>query len=213
MSVAARKLGEMVVVGTIPARLVAPLEFLGNNLHSTLDDGKGRHAGWSRVACIATSLIVRDFLTALHIRADVRSVAAYAFATLNGTKYPERALGAPSDRIEPNQWQGHIVVVAEGVLIDTTLRGLDTPGVSSLPRMIALPIVTGGGTINGLGVIADLSVKAENVDLRLAWVDRPEHQGWRERPDALKIDRRRELTSMLLRSLNPKTNNLSAPYC
>lgn len=139
MSVAARKLGEMVVVGTIPARLVAPLEFLGNNLHSTLDDGKGRHAGWSRVACIATSLIVRDFLTALHIRADVRSVAAYAFATLNGTKYPERALGAPSDRIEPNQWQGHIVVVAEGVLIDTTLRGLDTPGVSSLPRMIALP--------------------------------------------------------------------------
>lgn len=194
---AVRRQGDFVTIGEPSPQLNVALQFLGENLHPVLDQVKILPRGWSRSACILCSLTVRDFLRACGIAAEVRSVAAFIFIVEPGKPLARLMIGADDTVAKPGIWPGHMVVTAEGFLIDTTMHGIDHPRVRC-PRMAAVPLAkTNQPVVNGHAVIADFSVKTRDLGLQITWLDRSEND-WRQQPDACAKKHRRKVLAKLL---------------
>lgn len=163
----------MRIVGAA-AGLAASLEIL-SELHPTFDR---LGAEQSRTSCVHASLAVRDYLRSLGFAAEALPVALVIRAVKAGKQSYLHSIG--SERLErpTAKWNGHMVTVCNGVLIDTTFSQFRTDAIPDMPDMIAAPTTT--GTALGLNVLASVQGKiAADHAYAFMWLHTPKNEGWR----------------------------------
>lgn len=178
--VAVQNLGEFVGVGEFSPRLAAALTYLGKNLYPALARA-APEAKW-RYDCIAVSRLVAGFLkAACDIDASVRTVATFG-VVIEGDVLRWRCSMGAAQEAGPNQWPGHMVVIAEDALIDPTLSGFRSS--FPFPQMTATPLLSPrpDRIIDDMSVISGVELGCSVLRLKLYWADRPQDT-WRDTPD------------------------------
>lgn len=197
-------LGDMLVFGRPPAKLTKALAVIAAHLHPAVERLPRITPGISKRSCILCSLAVRDFLQRIGIEAMVAPVVAVLLATRGDETLHSAGIGVPGTVAAPRNWNGHMVVVAERFVIDTTLYQIHRPAWDHLPGMMAVPV--DGAPVApehrrmwGLDVLTAVGTESEPGDdyrFSLAWLANPTNNRWRNGPDARR-DRRRAVVGAL----------------
>lgn len=202
------ELGDMTVIGSPPPKLWKALAVIVDQLHPTFAKQPWiEHKNKSKESCVLSSLAVRDFLWALSfLNAHVRPVATAMRAMRKGEVLHSLGVGMPDGemyaRTPRRFWNGHLVVVVDGFVIDTTLHRMRRPQWPKLAGMLALPLkpptdelVYGLKPIAGGGVWLNPSTSFEII-----YLDNPGNSRWTEGGDAREFWRREAaLVAMLKR--------------
>lgn len=191
-------LGDLMLMGTPPAKLLKALAVIASELHPAFDALPGITPGISRRSCVLCSLTVRDFLQRIGIAAVAAPVVAVLAATEKGQTLHTAGIGVPGQVPRPRNWNGHMIVVVPEAeyLIDTTLYQINRPAWSDLPGMVATPIIKqmqpGHGRMWGLDVLTSIQMtEAErDYEFQLTWLANPRNNAWRNGPDARRDLRR-----------------------
>jgi hypothetical protein len=197
--------GDMLVLGEPPAKLMKALAVVANDLHQGYADDIHIAPEKSFESCVLCSLTVCDFLSAIGIPARTLPVAAMMWATEHGEELHSLGIGVPSTKakaVGPDRWNGHMVVATDRFLIDTTLYPTKRPAWSSLPGMITLPLVPPGTDLNGLELISGLGLADDTrpgYEFFVAWMDNPSNTSWQQGPDA-RPDRRAGVIERMVNS-------------
>jgi hypothetical protein len=114
---------EMTVFGACTPELTKLMRFVGYNFHRIVNRVHTRpDYADSRMTCGRASLILRDFLRQAEVPAVEASVYCEVFGRGRDGQLRQINIGDPdSPDISIDQWNGHVVVLTEGHLIDTTL--------------------------------------------------------------------------------------------
>lgn len=194
-------IADMSVVGHPPAKLLKALAVIASDLHQSYDADGWIAPGKSKESCILASLTVRDFLKRVGFKdAACRSVCMVVRALKDGEEVHSLGTGHPEHKAIGNGWDGHLVVVAQGFLIDATVYQMKRPPWPELPGMIALPLIDKKlEPVFGLPVLSGIEgcdpVTLNNVDL--VWLDRGDGS-WRTAPDCER-DRRAGVVARMVR--------------
>lgn len=186
----------MLVAGEISATLAKALVAIASDLHPALD--KTFPAGVSKESCVLASLTVRDFLWRVGVKdAEVRPVYVMIRA-FDANRKEIHSLGCGDQtkffdikgRYEtdtPTRWSGHLVVIAGGFLIDTTLYQAARPAWETLPGMMAMPLDYDAGKKVLTGLVSNPDEAGTVVTVH--WVEQPHNTRWRRAPDTEKARR------------------------
>jgi hypothetical protein len=157
----------------------------------------------SKESCVLCSLTVRDFLRRVGFDANVRSVATIMRATQDDKELHSLGIGSPEDpRVAPEgYWTGHMVVLVDRYLIDTTLYRARRPAWPDLAGMMALPIAAPQerGQLYGLDVITGATIGGDDgYQFDIAWLDYRKNRSWRRGPDARDRGRREPVVRRMI---------------
>lgn len=186
------KLGDMMVSGAPPAKLIKAAAVIAEALHPNFE----RLSLRSRDSCVLSSLAVRDFLFKIGFRsAEVVPVVFVIRADQDGKELHSLGIGDPYDKgvDAAGRWSGHMVarLPDEGFLIDTTLFQAARPQWPALPGMVLLPLAPSGQPVFGLSRISGFEMTADDGRAVVGmWLEQPRNKRWRGAPDTGK--RRRE---------------------
>jgi hypothetical protein len=212
-------LGDLQIYSGIPPlKLLKALAVISEHLHPEFDRNVRLVHGISKRSCVLASLAVRDFLEAIGIEAHVRPVATAIRALEGDTPLHSLGIGKPLDPrpAPPGLWSGHMVVIAQDWLIDTTLyQCVDRPAWrGNLSPMIAVKVDPEApvtippelGERQGLQNLAATFLMHEDEDnpgynyiFGQVWYDVPDNTGWRTGPDATHRNRRIKVVRRLVR--------------
>ena len=183
----------MALTGTPSPALRGALSVIAERLHETFDRYPGFEPGASRRSCVQSALVVRDFLQSLGIEARVAPVAAVTMAIRDGKPRVLGHVGSEDGKPRnPTRWNGHIVTIADGYLIDPTLKQVS----AVLPDMAAVPLVTGKTSMN-LPVLSQLAFNAAGDAVVMQWLDTPRNTYWTKGIVPAANTARREVTAAL----------------
>lgn len=197
-------LGDMLVQGNPPGKLVKALAVISTTMHQNFD----KQGFGSRTACILCSLAVRDFFRKIGYT-DAQMTPVYLMMeSIDRQGKVIHSLGV-GDHLAAGQqapdgdgWDGHVCVRIPKVsyLIDTTVYQTIRPQWEDLPGMIAVPYMRDPeNKLFGLTPMAKLGVKADNGSIfRMAWLDQHLNEGWRKAPDRA-IERRKNVVDLMVR--------------
>jgi len=194
------RIGDLIVFGDFPSRLVKALGVIADALHPAFDCQSWTRPGWSKRSCVLASLTCRDFLRAL----GYDDAKAYACAlVMRGVDAAGRELHSLGIGDLPGQpqppdgfWIGHMVVVVPSarLMLDTTLYTAMRPHWPMLSGMIATTMGTPARSITTFGkhpfAAAELFDPASGHYLGIIWLDDHHNKTWRRGPDAVENWRR-----------------------
>jgi hypothetical protein len=172
---------EMTVIGACSPELTKLMRFVGHNFHRIINKVH-RKPGYcdSRSTCGRASLILRDFLR----QADIFAVEASVYCEVVGRDRDGRGrqinIGDPNS-LEPSvdQWNGHVIVLAQGHLIDTTLYQVQRC-VRHVGSMMAMPLLQNPlYNADGRQIIARRTHKNSTIQWTL-FGDNPDWPGVRD---------------------------------
>jgi len=209
-------LGDMLVVGKAPAKLIKALTVIAHSLHAEYDRQPWiAHTGKSKSSCVLTSLTVRNFLRRIGFIANVRPV----FLVLQANQFNEvlhsAGIGDPAanGHRSGGYWNGHMVasvLVGPGrfYLIDTTLYPAHRDAWDHLPGMVAVSNDEGEGIARrfadakvfaGLTPLAGFgSEDGAGYSFQAIYLDNPNNKSWRQGPDAHKSLERRVVVERMV---------------
>jgi hypothetical protein len=189
------ELEDMLVIGRPPVKTLKALAVIATRLHQSFAEQDWLERAKSQESCVLCTLSVCDFLNAIGITAQPRSVGLYLQAEQDGKLLHNLGIGIPSQPPRPGYWLGHLVAVLphEGYLIDTTLARAKRPAWPNLPGMMAVPIQARPPRRRMYGLRPFTSVTWHDdtgLEQFIAWLDRPRAQEWQNGPDAVQEWRR-----------------------
>jgi hypothetical protein len=201
------QLGDMLVVGEFPAKLIKALAVIAAGLHPAYDELPDRKkVGNSKESCLFSSLAARDFLVAIGYRdATVLPCTMFARADRNGAEVHSLGIGVPGEADRPEKYNGHAVVVvpSAGILIDVTLyQAIRPQWQGALTGMMALAYEPDSPyRVRELKQIAGMGFTSpcDNLAFQIAWGGRPDIN-WRRQPDMTdphSLRRRRQVAKAL----------------
>jgi hypothetical protein len=201
------QLGDMLVVGNFPAKMIKALAVIADRLHPAYDALPDRKKdGNSKESCLFSSLVVRDFLVGIGYKdATVKPCTLVMRADRNGAEVHSLGIGIPGDRDNPEKYNGHAAVVVPSVdiLIDVTLyQAIREQWQGAISGMMALGYEPHSDRrLRELKQIAGMGFTAVADDLafQIAWGDRPDIN-WRRQPDMTdphSLRRRRQIAKLL----------------
>src|SRR4030095_3900011 len=166
----------------------------------------------SQQSCVLCSLAVRDFLHRVGFpQARVAPVVAVMRASGDGKELHSCGIGVPNAyQHTRTRWNGHMCVLVDNVLVDTTLYQAKRPQWPGLPGMMAVPLgvedgsakidITDarpgvpGGRVYGLDLLAAAITDGDESDagykFTIMWLDNPTNRWWRNGPDGRRDVRR-----------------------
>jgi hypothetical protein len=187
------QLGDMVVLGSMPAKLLKALAVIADTLHPAFALQPWiADADKSKESCVLCSLTVHEFLIGLGFAdALVRPVVTIMRATRNGQEVHSLGIGVPGVPHDDGRWNGHAVVCipSASALFDTTLYGANRPQWPDLPGMLAMNTTgyTRRDKVWGLDVVVGAEIR-DRTDpdylYQLVYLDNPKNNAWRSGPDA-----------------------------
>lgn len=154
------------------------LKTISETLHAAFDRHPKWPSGTSKGSCVQSSQTVEAFLRHIGFK-DARSVAV-ALVLVRKTK--DRTLGVSrigSEDGKPNGrpgWNGHMVVLVDGYLIDPTFWQIDKK--RKFPTMIALPIAPPGPKELNLTPLARLAITHDGDPVSVTWLETPKNTSW-----------------------------------
>lgn len=187
------KLGDMTVLGDVPAKMLKALAVIADTLHPAF-----ARQPWiagnekSKESCVLCALTVRDFLVGIGFAdAVVRPVITIMMAWRDGKQLHSLGIGVPGTPREDGRWVGHLVVDVPSAktLIDVTLYRTVRDQWPDLPGMLALD-TSGFGCwckINGRKVIVAATMTDEDdpaYSFEIVYLDNPSNKSWRKGPDS-----------------------------
>lgn len=196
-------LGDLTVAGRPPAKLVKALATIASGLHSGFDALPWIAPGKSKSSCVLASLTIREFLVRIGYRdASVVPCLATVRAFLDGRQEHSLGIGRvdPGDRAPPGHWPGHMVVSipSAGWLIDSTLYPARRPQWQALPGMMAVPLQVPPLRVGEFDALAGLRAERDDGgEIELMWLHQPGNRAWRQGPDAIHAERRRDVAAAL----------------
>ena len=185
----------MVVQGS-PSPVLRDALAVAAQIHSVFD----RHAdkGTSATSCVHASLALADFLNQAGIAAEALPVAVVIRAMQDGRQTHLHRVGSANYERPKGIWNGHMVVVADQFLIDPTFRQFNSPSLSGLPDMLALP--SSEGQLLGLRLLARFGASQKPGQVyNVAWLHTPANTGWQAWDDKQKQGIRKAVVTALLR--------------
>ena len=189
------------IIGTPPARLHRALMVIGGRLYPLAAKTPAFRAQPERlrISCVFLALSVRDALRSAGFQAEVRSVAL----AVEKAGVRQVVIGSPADRdAGPGSWAGHLVVLAEGFLIDPSVGQARRPEWKDLTDILTAPCFdpprAGSLDEQPMTLLSALIGRQEGV--RMLWYDSPENQRWEKGGDA-RPDRRYRLVEKLTAAL------------
>jgi len=204
-------LGDMMLIGKPPAKLVKALAVISDSLHQEFAKEKWiKPNEHSKRSCILCSLAVRDFLQRIgFLEAEIAPVLFAIQATdVEGKLLHSLGVGthdldeARKNVSSANGWPGHMIVrlPKAGWLIDTTLYQANRPQWSSLPGMMCVPLKTmrGHGRYYGLKPISGMSISVEDKGrIDFMWLDQPKNTFFKGGPD-MKREHRKLVVELMV---------------
>jgi len=188
----------------VPGKLLKAFEVIAGHLHQTL-----ALSGYAtKGQCILCSLTVRDFLQDIGFKgARVQPVAFVVRTdTKAGKTLHSLGIGVPQDQRQlKGKWNGHLVVIVDDWLIDTTLYQAQRPQWPALPGMMAIPLIPDPKFHKNMAMVAGISLtnKEDNSTTIAKWHAR-RNGGWVTAPDSM--NSRRSLTvSMMASAFGPQS--------
>jgi hypothetical protein len=171
-------------MGQAPPRLHRMLDFLGAHLHPVIEEATRCDIGYSRRACILSSLVARDVLERMGLEAVVAPTIFRLRRWERGAIAREFLTRDPSSSGSSDGWGAHMVIHAEGWLADFTLaRAGRRWEWQNLPPMLAARIDREGDPLDGrYPRVLYLHDECETVQAE--WFDSPDQVDWSEMPDA-----------------------------
>jgi hypothetical protein len=151
--------------------------------------------------CIQHVLVARDFLHAVGFPAEAKSVAVYLEAydgdkMLHSLGCGARHLIGHDPNPERTGWDGHLVVVTNGHMIDPTFYQFRRPAWPWIPDVALLklksrprPVFTFHGAKKGRPVLAGFAQERDSYHFRALWVSTSANDDWKRLP-AARRDRR-----------------------
>jgi len=153
--------------------------------------------------CIQHALVARDFLRAVSFRAEVKSVAVYVEALqddqlLHSVGCGPLSLTGRDPNPEKDGWNGHLVTVSEGYLIDPTFYQFRRKAWDWIPDIARVKLIPAGqrerftffGTKKGRPILAAVTGEHDNgYRFRALWMNTPTNTEWVRLP-AARLDRR-----------------------
>lgn len=133
---------EMTVYGPCTPELTKLMRFVGYNFHRIVNKvhAKPNYVD-SRTTCGRASLILRDFLRQAEMPAEEASVYCEVFGCDRDGQWRQINICDPKSPDSPiDQWNGHVVVLTNGHLIDTTLYRVQRC-LHRVGPMIAVPLL------------------------------------------------------------------------
>lgn len=197
-------LGDMMVAGTPPAKLLKALAVIADSLH----DEFGRHRltapDKTKESCVLASAAVREFLFRIgFVDVEIRPCFCFLRACRGDDELHSMGIGDDEltpvrDPQRPGYWRGHMVAVvpSAGYLIDTTLyRAATRPAFAGLPGMFAVPLLdpadVADARIRNLPPLAFEQMKRPNDEtetIDMFWLDQPQNRSWKDGPDYRRRD-------------------------
>jgi hypothetical protein len=180
-------LGDMDVIGNPPPKLWKALAVIAKELHPAFARETWiEHREKSKESCVLSSLAVRDFLLSLgFIDAQVRPVVTILLATRGKETVHSLGIGVPGHVVRvpdtKRDWNGHLVAMAAGFIIDTTLYPVRRPQWPDLAGMLAMPLGVDPCPSKywGLTGIAAASVsRRDGVLFEIGYLDNPGNSRW-----------------------------------
>lgn len=191
--------GDMLVAGSPPPKLLKALAAIASGLHEAFDADPRIVPGISRQSCVLCSLAIRDFLFRIGFRdAEAVPVAVAIRAFRDGKEIHSLGIGATDMRQAtriPGRWDGHMVAVlpSAGWLVDATLYPARREAWRGLPGMAAVPLLKDAvARPFGLVPVAGLAgtFGEGDADVEVLWLEHRANRSWKDGPDASR--RRRE---------------------
>jgi hypothetical protein len=198
------RLGDMTVLERPPAKLLKALAVIADGLHQGFDLQPRIQPGKSKESCVLCALTVRDFLRKVGFeRARVAPVFTGMWAWDGDKPLHSLGMGEPDDtQRREGHWPGHMVVVAAGYVIDTTLYGAVRPAWPQLTPMMAVPTGTSQHRWKGLRLIAGASLEDSDrpgYAFDVFWFDNPSNTSWHAGPDCERARRMPVVEAMAAR--------------
>jgi hypothetical protein len=163
--------------------------------------------------CIQHALVARDFLRAVGFRAEVKSVAVYVEAyqgddMLHSVGCGARHLIGHDPNPERMGWDGHLVTVSEGHLIDPTFYQFRRKAWDWIPDVALLKLKARPretfkfyGASKGCSILAGfVRAAADGYRFRALWMSTPSNTQWSKLP-AARLDRRDHIVKEMIEAL------------
>ena len=136
-----KQLGPLLIPRDLRPRYRKPFRVISQHLHESLNHPSAPDRDMdSRGVCTTTSLVVAEYLRCLGIPAAVISVSLEVIEeipSIGGRR--NLVVGHANGGGSGPGWNGHMVVVIEGMLIDATLHQIKRPW-HELPQMVVVPL-------------------------------------------------------------------------
>lgn len=196
-----KRFSDLVVFGDPSSVLLSALKIIGNDMHTLLSKHKDpKDQITSKERCVLASLTCRDFLLELGIEAEVSPCSLRISAIdKSGKPFRHLFLGDPESPDAKDPLPGHMVVLADGFLVDTTIYQAIRPEWKMVPPMIAIPIQRLPTEVDGMSPLASFSGEEEGNNIFAVWLDRPELD-WEDAPDAAASLREAVVQELISRS-------------
>jgi hypothetical protein len=205
-------LGDMLVVENPPAKLTKALAVIAAYLHETWGATPMiAHVDKSKESCILASETVRRFLYRIGFKsAQIVPVCCAMRAERDGVELWSLGVGNPvhSDWPDPAPrdtpaWDGHMVVVVDGWLIDTTLYPSRRPAWEGSPQMIAVPLLSPGTVADKVwdhDVLTGFTGtdQVTGNEYTCVWLDQHERTDYRDAPDFIRKHERERVVDVLV---------------
>lgn len=203
--------GDLWVTDHPPERLALAIEIIGLYLHQAYAAERRIGEGLSQKSCILMAATVRDFLYRVGFRdAQVRPVVFFIEAIRNDEVIKQLGIGNPEGpQKREDAFDGHMIVTAEGWLIDPTLfHATPREQWPTFPTMMAQPLFKGDPAIEwfGLPVLTGGAVPENDQGnlVRWAWLDQPINTDYLTSGDWRKKFKRERVTDLMVRIFRAK---------
>jgi hypothetical protein len=152
--------------------------------------------------CIQHALVARDFLRAVGFRAEAKSVAVYIEAYQDDNMLHSIGCGARyllgyDPNPERTGWDGHLIVVSEGHLIDPTFYQFRRKAWDWIPDVAVLELIPRAerkafafhGASKSRPILSGFTHLENSYKFRALWMSTPSNDQWTRLP-AARLDRR-----------------------
>lgn len=209
-------LGDMQVVdlvGPPPAKLLKALAVIASELHPAFNRVPRIIPDISRRSCVLSSLAVRDFLRKIGFKGVAVAPVFLVIRAFDGDR-EIHSLGCGDFAAVPSQavhhhvvdttkdWSGHMVVLVDGWVVDTTLYQASREQWPELPGMLAAPLVM--DERGDMVLVSGTSTKRDDgSEVFVSWWHQPHNRRWKDGDDAKAKERRAPVVRAMLAKFHP----------